>query len=80
MVWESASGGDSRLVPTRMHESRLIHPVLYSYVDVTVHQRDGRHMATVSVAKDSRHSPRGHHPDVYRFGPSANLTRLGTRP
>jgi hypothetical protein len=47
------------------------------YVDITVDERDGRHMATAILAKDSRRSPHGHHPEVYRFGPSANLTRLG---
>ena len=33
---------------------RLTHPDLDFYVDVTVHERDGRYMATADLAEDSR--------------------------
>ena len=33
---------------------RLIHPDLDFWVDVTVHERDGRYMATADLAEDSR--------------------------
>jgi hypothetical protein len=33
---------------------RLTHPALDFYVDVTVHERDGRYMATVNLREDSR--------------------------
>ena len=33
---------------------RLTHPALDFYVDVTVHERDGRYMATADLAEDSR--------------------------
>lgn len=33
---------------------RLIHPALDFYVDVTVHERDGRWMATADLGEDSR--------------------------
>ena len=33
---------------------RLTHPDLDFYVDVTVHERDGRFMATADLAEDSR--------------------------
>ena len=37
-----------------MHHYRLTHPDLTFYVDVTVHERDGRYMATVDLAEGSR--------------------------
>ena len=33
---------------------RLTHPGLDFYVDVTVHERDGRYMATADLGEDSR--------------------------
>jgi len=33
---------------------RLIHPDLDFWVDVTVHKRDGRYMATADLGEDSR--------------------------
>ena len=35
-------------------ELRLTHPRLHFYVDVTVHERGGRFMATADLAEDSR--------------------------
>jgi hypothetical protein len=35
-------------------ELRLNHPDLGFYVDVTVHERDGRNMATADLGEDSR--------------------------
>lgn len=37
-----------------MEQFRLTHPGLDFWVDVTVHERDGRHMATADLAEDSR--------------------------
>ena len=37
-----------------MTDFRLIHPELGFYVDVTVHERDGRYMATTDLGEDSR--------------------------
>ena len=33
---------------------RLSHPALDFYIDVTVHERDGRFMATADLGEDSR--------------------------
>ena len=33
---------------------RLTHPALDFYVDVTIHERDGRYMATADRAEESR--------------------------
>ena len=41
-----------RAVPTA--DLRLAHPALDFHVDVTVHERDGRYMATADLAEDSR--------------------------
>ena len=39
---------------TTMPDFRLTHPDLDFYVDVTVHERDGRFMATADLAEGSR--------------------------
>jgi hypothetical protein len=39
---------------TRPSHLRLTHPDLDFYVNVTVHERDGRFMATADLAEDSR--------------------------
>ncbi len=36
------------------HQLRVTHPGLAIWVDVTVHERDGRHKATADLAEDSR--------------------------
>jgi len=36
-----------------MHCLRLTHPCLDFYVDLTLHERDGRYMATADLAEDS---------------------------
>ena len=36
-----------------MRHLRLTHPALTFYADVTVHERDGRFMATADLAEDS---------------------------
>ena len=41
-----------RAVPTA--DLRLTHPDLDFYVDVTVHERNGRYMATADLGEDSR--------------------------
>ena len=38
-----------------MQRVRLNHPDLDFYVEVTVHERDGRFMATADLVKDSRY-------------------------
>jgi hypothetical protein len=38
------------MATTRQHD-RLTHPAIDFYVDVTVHERDGRHMATGDLAE-----------------------------
>ena len=37
-----------------MQHLRLTHPDLDFWVDVTIHERDGRRMATADLAEDSR--------------------------
>ena len=41
-----------RAVPTA--DLRLTHPNLDFYVDVTIHERNGRYMATADLGEDSR--------------------------
>ena len=43
-----------RLGSTRVQHLRLTHPDLDFYVDVTIHERDGRYMATADLAEGSR--------------------------
>jgi len=37
-----------------MHHYRLTHPDLDFWAEFTVHERDGRYMATADLAEDSR--------------------------
>jgi len=53
---------------------RLTHPGLDSSVDVTVHERDGRYMATADLGEDSRDISVG---DTPREAVRAALRALG---
>jgi hypothetical protein len=61
-----------------MQHLRLTHPELDFWVDVTVHERDGRYMATADLAEDSRDVGVGNTPqEAVRaaLGPWASRTR-----
>jgi hypothetical protein len=65
-----------------MQHLRLTHPTLDFYVEVTVHERDGRYMATADLAEDSRDVGVGDAPQEavrLRFGPSVSRTRARWR-
>ena len=53
IVWESASWR-LRLGSDLMLRFRLNHPELDFWVDFSIHERDGRYMATADLAEDSR--------------------------
>jgi hypothetical protein len=57
-----------------MQRCRLTHPDLDFYVDVTVHERDVRYMATVDLAAYSRDVEDG---DTPHEAVSATLEALG---
>ena len=51
--WRPAARSRDWLVDT-VTQLHLTHPDLDLYVDVTVHERGGRNMATADLAEDSR--------------------------